>query len=167
MTEAGGQDVREKNLLGRIAAGLAIAGGCLMLAVALTVCVSVALRKFADSSVPGDFELVQIATALSVFSFLPLCQWHRGNIMVDTFTTWLPERAQRALDSLWDIAYALLMAIIAWRLLVGAGDTLSSNTVSMILGLPTGWAIGACAVMAIFLTFIALATASRRIRSGL
>lgn len=156
----------DKALLGRIAGGLAILGGCLMLSAAVMVCVSVALRKFADSAVPGDIELVQIATALSVFAFLPLCQWHRGNIMVDTFTTWLPESVQRGLDALWDIVYGLVMAIIAWRLLVGAGDTLRSNTVSMILGLPTGWAIGACAVMGVFLTFVAFATAARRMRSG-
>ena len=43
----------------------------------------------------GDFELVQMATAIAVFSFLPYCQARRGNIVVDTFTSWLPRARQR------------------------------------------------------------------------
>jgi TRAP-type C4-dicarboxylate transport system permease small subunit len=109
---------------------------------------------------------VQIGTALAVFAFLPLCQSRRGNIMVDTFTTWLPPSAQRGLDALWDIVYALMAAIIAWRLCVGAYDTIRSNTVSMMLGLPSGWAIAACAAMAGLLALVAVATARRLMRSG-
>jgi TRAP-type C4-dicarboxylate transport system permease small subunit len=159
-------EVHEKTTLGRIAAGLAIVGGLLMLSVSAMVTASVIMRKVMDTSVPGDIELVQISTALSVFAFLPLCQWHRGNIMVDTFTTWMPAAWQRGLDALWDIVYAITMAIIAWRLFVGAADTIRSSTVSMQLGLPTGWAIGACAAMATFLVIVAVATAFRRARGG-
>ena len=43
----------------------------------------------------GDFEMVQMATAIAVFSFLPYCQARRGNIVVDTFTSWLPRAHQR------------------------------------------------------------------------
>lgn len=143
---------------------LAIAGGMLLLAVAAVVVVSVLLRWLAESSIPGDIELVQIATALAVFSFLPVCQAARGNIMVDTFTTWLPLSWQRRLDAAWDLVYAATALMIAWRLAVGAADTVSSRTVSMMLGLPTGWAIAACAVMALLLTAVAVATALRLIR---
>ena len=122
---------------------LAIAGGLLMLAVALMVVTSVVMRWLINYSIPGDIELVQIGTALAVFSFLPLCQAHRGNIMVDTFTNRLPPGVQRGLDALWDLVYAGMMGIIAWRLAVGAFDTIRSQTVSMMLALPIGWAIAA------------------------
>ncbi|MEA2933916.1 MAG: hypothetical protein QOD74_562, partial [Variibacter sp.] len=115
--------------------------------------------------ISGDIELVQIATALAVFSFLPLCQSHRGNIMVDTFTNKLPLRVQRSLDALWDVVYAVVMGVIAWRLAVGAFDTLRSNTVSMMLGLPIGWAIASCAAMAAFLAAIAVGTAVTLLRT--
>ena len=36
-----------------------------------------------------------MATAIAVFSFLPYCQARRGNIVVDTFTTWLPAALNR------------------------------------------------------------------------
>ncbi len=143
---------------------LAIAGGLIMLSSAIMVVVSVAMRWFISYSVPGDIELVQIASALAVFCFLPLCQGRRGNIMVDTFTTKLPPRLRDGLDALWDLVYALMMGIIAWRLVVGAWDSLRSNTVSMMLNLPVGWAIAACSVMAGLLTLVAIATATRKLR---
>lgn len=145
---------------------LAVAGGLVLVLVSVLVTVNVVLRWLFASAVPGDIELVQIGTALVVFAFLPLCQSRRGNIMVDTFTTWLPPPAQRALDALWDIVFALMAAIVAWRLGVGAWDTIRSNTVSMVLGLPTGWAIAACASMAAALAAVAIATALRLMRSG-
>jgi TRAP-type C4-dicarboxylate transport system permease small subunit len=143
---------------------LAIAGGLLMLGVSIIVTVSVLMRWLINYSVPGDIELVQIGTALAVFAFLPLCQAHRGNIMVDTFTNRLPAVVQRALDALWDVVYAGMAAIIAWRLAVGAWDTIRSNTVSMMLSLPIGWAIAVCAAMALLLAAVALATATVRLQ---
>jgi TRAP-type C4-dicarboxylate transport system permease small subunit len=156
----GGMKVRE-GPLAAFTRPLAITGGMLMIAVAVMVTVSVTMRWLINESVPGDIELVQIGTALAIFSFLPICQARRGNIMVDTFTLRLPRRLQLMLDALWDLAYAGITAIIAWRLGVGAWDTIRSNTVSMMLGLPTGWAIAACAVMAAFLSIVAIATALR------
>lgn len=145
---------------------LAIAGGLIMLAAAIMVVASVLMRWLISWSVAGDIELVQIATALAVFSFLPLCQLHRGNIIVDTFTTRLPRSARNALDALWDLVYAAMAGIIVWRLALGAWDSLRSNTVSMMLGLPVGWAIALCAVMAALLLVVALATALRLLRGG-
>jgi TRAP-type C4-dicarboxylate transport system permease small subunit len=159
----GGAAVRE-GPLAAFTRPLAIAGGLLMIATAIMVTVSVTMRKLINDSIPGDIELVQIATALAVFSFLPLCQSRRGNIIVDTFTLRLPKRVQWMLDALWDIAYAGIAFIIAWRLGVGAWDAIRSNTVSLMLSLPTGWAIAACAVMAALLSLVAVATALRLAR---
>jgi TRAP-type C4-dicarboxylate transport system permease small subunit len=155
---AGGRSVDYGPLVA-VTRPLAIAGGLLMLAVSIIVVVSVVMRWLINYSVPGDIELVQIGTALAVFAFLPLCQAHRGNIMVDTFTNRLPARVQRSLDALWDLVYAGMFAIIAWRLAVGAWDTIRSQTVSMMLALPIGWAIAACAVMAALLAAVAVGTA--------
>jgi hypothetical protein len=37
-----------------------------------------------------------MATAIAIFAFLPYRQARRGNIVVDTFTSGLPERANAA-----------------------------------------------------------------------
>ena len=73
-------------LLDRVVTALAIAGGALALGVAILVTVSVGRRWFGFQPIPGDFEFVQMATAVSIFSFLPYCQLRHGNIAVDTFT---------------------------------------------------------------------------------
>jgi TRAP-type C4-dicarboxylate transport system permease small subunit len=122
------------------------------------------MRWLINESVQGDIELVQIGTALAVFAFLPLCQARGGNIIVDTFTARLPLRVRNGLDALWDLVYALIAGVIAWRLAAGALDTFRSNTVSMMLGLPVGWAIAACSAMAALLTLVAVLTAMRHLR---
>jgi TRAP-type C4-dicarboxylate transport system permease small subunit len=166
MSEGGTGDVRavQHGPLVAVTRPLAIAGGLLMLAIAIVVVVSVLMRWLIGTSIQGDIELVQISTALAVFAFLPLCQAARCNIVVDTFTNRLPLKARNTLDALWDLLYAVMAAIIAWRLAVGAWDTIRSKTVSMMLALPIGWAIAACAVMAAFLAVIAVATAVRLTR---
>jgi len=145
---------------------LALAGGALMLVMAALVTASVLMRWLLGDGISGDFELVQIATALGAFAFLPLCQARRGNVVVDSFTTKLPARARQGLDALWDITYAALIAILSWRLLVGALDAFASQTTSMVLGIPQGYAIAACAAMGAFLSLVAVATARRLVRAG-
>lgn len=151
--------------LTRAAEALALCGGLLMLAVACLVTASVVMRWLLGDGVSGDFELVQIATALGAFAFLPLCQARRGNVIVDTFTAKLPRRALALLDALWDLAYAAIAAVIAWRLVLGARDAFASQTTSMVLGIPQGYAIAACAAIGAFLTVVAFATAGRLLKS--
>ena len=152
--------------LPRLTTLLAVLGGLVLLAAAGIVAVSVVLRSLAIGQVAGDFEIVQVATALAAFAFLPLCQARRGNIIVDTFTNQLPLALRCGLDALWDLVYAGAAAVMAWQLGRGAYDTISSSTVSMILALPYGWAIAACAVMAGLLAVVSVATAVARFRTG-
>lgn len=147
-------------------AALAMVGSLLVIAVALIVVTSVVRRWLTDDVIFGTVEIVEIATALAVFSFLPLCQARRGNVVVDTFTARLKPRALDRVDAFWDLIYAGVAALIAWQLLQGARDTIVSQTTSMMLGLPVGYAIAACAVMAAVLAAVAVATALRLLRSG-
>ena len=146
----------------RLARGLAVFGGMVMLATAAMVTVSVLMRWLFKSGISGDFEMVQIATAVAVFSFLPLCQLGRGNVFVDTFTLKAPAWFNRGLDALWDLVYAGFALLIAWRLGFGAYDAIASHTSSMVLAIPIGYAIAATAIMALFLVLATL-TAFRRL----
>lgn len=151
-------------MLGSVAEILALAGGIVLVAAAVLVCVSIALRWATSNSIPGDFELVQIAVAISAFAFLPFCQMRRGNISVNTFTTRLPPWLRDGLDALWDFVYALAAGFIAWRLSIGAAETIANRTTTMVSGLPIGWAIAATSVMAVLLAIAALATAWQLVR---
>ena len=155
---------RGQGLLGWLTEKLALLGGLIMLAAALLVCASVTLRWLTSDSIPGDFEFVQIAVAISAFAFLPYCQARRGNIAVGTFTSRLPARVRATLDALWDLAYAGMAVFIAWRLSIGAAETIANKTTTMMTGVPIGWAIGATAAMAVFLALAAGATAVQQLR---
>jgi TRAP-type C4-dicarboxylate transport system permease small subunit len=145
---------------------LALAGGVLMVTVAAMVTASVLMRWLAGDGISGDFELVQMATALAAFAFLPFCQARRGNVIVDTFTSRLSRRTTRLIDALWDLVYAAIIGVLSWRLVLGARDAFASQTTTMVLGIPQVYAIAACAVMGFFLALVAAATAARLVKSA-
>jgi TRAP-type C4-dicarboxylate transport system permease small subunit len=147
-------------LVGVPTAALALAGGGLVLALGLLVTASVARRWLTTSPIPGDFELVQTGLAVAVFAFLPWCHWRRGNIVVDSFTTRLPARLKGAIDAFWSLVYALVAVVLAWRLAAGGLDLLAAGQTTMVLALPVGWAVLACAALAGWLAVAALATAA-------
>lgn len=163
------QDAASEHIRGPLvmaARGLAITGGVLMVATAALVTVSTVMRWLTSYNISGDIEMVQIAIAIAAFTFLPLCQLRRGNVFVDTFTSKLSRTTQMRIDAFWDIVYGLVAAVMAWRLSLGAYDTITSHTVSLQLGLPIGYVIAGCAVMAAFLAIVAIAGAVRLMRSS-
>ncbi|KUL95761.1 hypothetical protein DK26_11935 [Bosea sp. WAO] len=163
---ADGVGDRPPSRIDAVAEAVALIGGALLVGLATMVVVSVTLRSdlIGGAGVPGDFELVQMATAVAAFCFLPLCQLRRGNIFVDTFTLKLPQRWRDGLDALWDVVYGLAMALIAWRLGVGARSAFASGENTMVLQLPSYLPIAICAVLAGFVAVAAFVSASRLVR---
>lgn len=151
-------------LIERVSGAIAVLGGLLSLCVALLVVASVLGRWLFRSPIDGDFELVQMATAIAVFSFLPYCQARRGNIVVDTFTSWLPARTNAAIDAFWDVVYAGTAVLLAVCLATGAIEHYRSGQTTMLLQLIYWPAIALCAALALLLTMVALTTAARLIR---
>ncbi len=153
-----------QDAIARVTRAVALAGGALSLLLAGVVVVSVLLRWARLGSVNGDFELVQMGTAISVFCFLPLCQARRGNIMVDTFTAGLPARVNARIDAFWDAVYALTMLALALSLAAGARDAVRSGQNSMMLALPLWPAITLAAALTFLLVGVAIATGARRLK---
>jgi TRAP-type C4-dicarboxylate transport system permease small subunit len=143
----------------RLSGSIAILGGLLSLSTALLVVVSVLGRRFYNAPVNGDFEMVQIASAITVFSFLPYCQVRRSNIVVDTFTTWLPARTNALIDAFWDLVYAGMMGLMTACLIAGTLEHIRSSQTTMLLQLLVWPAIAICTVLAALLTCVALTTA--------
>lgn len=150
-------------LIERLTGHVAMAGGGLALAVAGLVIVSVLGRWLFSMPVEGDFEFVKMATAIAVFACLPYTQARRGNIMVDSFTGWLPARVRNGLDAFWDLAYAGFMGLCTYGLFVGTRDALRSGETTMQLQLAVWPAIALCAVLCLMLTLTCVVTAQRLI----
>lgn len=126
----------------RLGGALALAGGAVLLGIALLTCWSVAQRWLTSQPVPGDFELVSLGSGVAVFGCLAWGTVRRASILVDSFTGWLPRRATGAMDAFWMLVWAATAALLAERLLQGARETLASGTTTMVLGLSTWWAVG-------------------------
>ncbi len=144
----------------------AVMGGFLTLAVALLATASVLMRWLFSSPIDGDFEYVKMATAVAVFSYLPYTQIRRGNIMVDTFTQWLPQSVVNVIDAFWDIVFAAVMAYLAYCLVHGTLSAFNSGETTMQRQLLIWPSIGLCAGLAALVAVAAFSTALRLIRAA-
>ena len=114
----------------------ALAGGLVVLLLALLTVASVLGRSLFALPLPGDFELVEIGCGVAVFCFLPYCHCRRGNVFVDFVTARLPRPWQRLLDGIGELMLALLALLLAWRMTLGGLDFVRSSEESMVLGVP-------------------------------
>jgi len=141
---------------------VALAGGLLLLALIGVECVSVVGRSLPEllgwtglgwrpRSVPGDAEIAQALTATSLFSFLPYCQMRAGHIRVEVFSTYFPEGLNAALDRLWSVVFAVLAAVLAWRLMLGWLNKWANGDSTMVLRIPEAVPFGAAVVCSLLL----------------
>jgi TRAP-type C4-dicarboxylate transport system permease small subunit len=145
---------------------IAVLGGLLAFAAAILVTASVSMRWAFSAPIDGDFEYVKMAMAIAVFAYLPYTQVRRGNIMVDTFTTWLPVRLQRLLDAFWDIAYAGFMGYVAYCMTFGAIGMFQSGETTMQRQLVLWPSIAICTALAFLVALTAVLTAARLAGAG-
>jgi len=148
----------------RSAALFAIAGGLLFCALAGLTVVSVAGRALFSMPIPGDFEIVAMATAIAAFLCLPYCQLHRGQVRVDLFLERISPRAAALLDATGALLCAAIAALFAWRMAFGLADAIRDGDVTIILGLPLWWAYPFAVCAFALLAACCIYTASRDLR---
>lgn len=128
---------------GRLAAlcrGFAVIGGLVLLGMMLMTVVSVTRRTLFGAPIPGDFEMVELGSAIAVFCFLPWCQITGGNVLVDFFTMRSGARTNHLLEALGDLVYLLVGALILWRMVPGAMEFHAYGEQTMVLRIPIWWA---------------------------
>jgi len=133
-------EARVGRILQKLAKWLAYCGGIVLSAAALTTVISIIGRAAIPlglGPVPGDFELVKMATVVAVFAFLPWSQIHRGQVTVDIVVDAFSPRLRAFLGMLGDLAMTLAAGVIAWRLWLGMGERIpfGSDTMRQILHL--------------------------------
>ena len=127
-------------MLERLARLCALLAGALVAFIVVLTCGSIIGRETAGRTITGDFELVGLATGAAVGLFMPLCQLHRGNIVVDFFTARAPKRFNRGLDRLGALLLAVCCALLAWRAALGGLSSWNSHSSTMLLGVPEWFA---------------------------
>jgi TRAP-type C4-dicarboxylate transport system permease small subunit len=126
-------------VLTRVTRLFVIVGGISLTAAGFLTVASVMGRYLINAPIPGDFELVETACALAVFSFLPYCQLQKGNVLVDFFTYKLSARSRGLLDSLSALIYTVIAVLLTWRLWVGGLDLLRTNEQTIVLQIPRAY----------------------------
>jgi TRAP-type C4-dicarboxylate transport system permease small subunit len=141
--------------VGRVVGGLAklmaLAGGILLVALAVMTVVSITGRAFSRAGlgpVPGDFELIEAGCAVAIFAFLPWCQFRQGHVTVDLFAAYMPPRLWGALAVAGNSAMSIVAVIVTWYLWLGFLDKLAYGETSMILQMPVWWGYAAGSVAA-------------------
>ncbi|MGG5822240.1 TRAP transporter small permease [Falsiroseomonas sp. HW251] len=121
---------------------LAFAGGASLLVAGCVTTISVLMRWTTSQPIRGDFEIVSIASGLGVLGFLAYGTLTKANILVDSFTTWLPKRVTDVMDGFWTLVWAALTLWLAERMTLGAWDTWRSGTRTIgLLAIPYWWAV--------------------------
>jgi TRAP-type C4-dicarboxylate transport system permease small subunit len=146
-------------LLDVLARTFAFLGGAVLVGITLMSVTSITGRALLGKPVPGDFELVQLGSAVAIAAFLPYCQLRRGNIIVDFFTTRASARAQAVLDALGALLFSAVMALLAWRTTLGFMTVKASHEVTMIVGVPVWIGYAAIVPSLVLATLVGLQTA--------
>ena len=140
--EAHSPETRPQGAVDRTMRWLALAGAAVLLAAILVTLTSVTGRYGFGLPVPGDYELVEMLCGVAVFLFFPYTHAVNGNISAEFFTAALSERHKLLLDVFHDVVFALVAAILAWRLGHGFSDKLASGETSIMIRIPLWWAYG-------------------------
>jgi len=135
-------DAEVNRLTARLAAGFALAGGILIIAIMLVTSVNVgafALDRIARlfgthvGALPGYEDFVRLTISSAALMFLPYCQFRRGHVAVDLFASKLPSSFRRNLDRLWLAAIAMLALFLAYWMIVGLIETRADHALSPVL----------------------------------
>ena len=118
--------IRPDNEFGRILNTIskffALFGGLVLLIAALISILSIFGRVVFSSPLLGDFELVEIACAVAIGSFLPLCHLKNGNVIVDFITAKLSKNKINFLDAFSSLIFGITALFFSTRMVLGARD---------------------------------------------
>ncbi|MBL27048.1 MAG: C4-dicarboxylate ABC transporter permease [Rhodospirillaceae bacterium] len=119
MTPASAAPARVVAAIDRTVAGLAAAA---LLAMMVLTVIDVVGRYGFDSPVPGAFELTELLMAVLIFGALPIVSAQGRHIAITLIEDRLPARVRIGLGRIVDAIATLVLALMAWRLAVLAGD---------------------------------------------
>ncbi|QBR41359.1 TRAP transporter small permease [Kerstersia gyiorum] len=125
--------------LERACAFLAVLGGLLFLCEALMSVASVLGRIFLSTPISGDYELVQLMSAMGIAMCLPYCQIKRGHVFVDFFTLWAPAPVKRYMDAFASLVLAGCAFLLAWRCWEGMVEMHEYGETTMVISMPVWW----------------------------
>ena len=123
-------------ILNKASRYFAIFGGFILLIAVLISIFSIFGRVVFSSPILGDFELVEIACAVAIGSFLPLCHLRNGNVIVDFITAKLSKSKINLLDAISSLIFGFVALFFSSRMILGANDMYVYQEETMLLAFP-------------------------------
>jgi len=123
-------------ILNKASRYFAMFGGFILLIAVLISVFSIFGRVVFSSPILGDFELVEIACAVAIGSFLPLCHLKNGNVIVDFITAKLSKNKINLLDAISSLIFGLVALFFSSRMILGANDMYVYQEETMLLAFP-------------------------------
>lgn len=111
----------------------------------------------------GDFELVEAGVAFCIFAFLPLAQITGAHATVDILTSRFSPAVNRVLGMLWEVLFAIVLIIVAWKLYEGMAGKMRYNETTMLLQFPVWWSYGLSLCGAVVAAIVAVYVAIARV----
>jgi TRAP-type C4-dicarboxylate transport system permease small subunit len=136
-TRAAREPVR---LLRRVIEAWALLGGLVLAGIALMSTWSAASGWLFSRPLPGDFEMVEMLVAVSVFMFLPYCQLTSANVSADLFTARAGPRTVALLELLAALVALGFSLLLLWRMYEGLLDYRQYIETTTILRIPIWYA---------------------------
>lgn len=121
---------------------VAVAGGVVLLVVAVITVISIAGRALiwaGLSPIRGDFELVEAGVGFAVFSFLPWAHLTRGHAIVTILTDSFSARINAILLVISDLLMLVIAGFLTWRHILGMLDKLEYGETTLLLRFPLWW----------------------------
>lgn len=128
--------------LEKITRALAYCGGFILAVIALVTVASIIGRFFLFAGlgpIKGDYEIVEMGSAIAIFAFMPFAQFKRAHVVVDIFTMRLPLRFQTFLGFFGDALIALASGVIVWRFWLGLAEKIPYGSDALRSALSMGY----------------------------
>lgn len=152
-------------IIQRLANGFAVVGGLLLILMAVMTVSSIVGRAIFSSPIPGDYELIEVAGAIAIFTFLPYTQLTKGHVIVEFFSRSWPPRLTLFLDMLANIIFTFIATLLCWRAWLGGIGFFDDGDASMILQLPLWWGFIPVVICLMILVLTCLLTIAQSCQS--
>ncbi len=117
-----------------------------MLVAAMAVTVASVIRAAFGQPILGDTEIVEMLSGVAIAWFMPWCQLRGAHVRLDVFTARAPAAIRNTLDAAASLLVAIVVAVLAWRLIQGGLDAFERGRETMFLQLSFWWGYGAAAL---------------------
>lgn len=148
-----------------VAWAICLFGGAVLIGAMVFTTAAVIMSAFGRPLL-GDTEVIAFSSGMALACFMPWCQIERGHIAIDAFTGWLRGRASAALDAGVAVLFAVVVAILSWRLILGGIDAFERDRITMFLEIRLWWGYAVAALPMLLWTVVCCDQAVRRVRAA-